>query len=924
MKQKFYTILLLVMAMLCLGANSAWAEETLGRDNLHSALSDIDKACEKEGTNFTLTFAFSNENLTETDIYVDVTYEGKIQLYTNGNGNYVVAPTESNVTIMNEDCSWMFSELSHLASVNFTNFVTSEVTDMNTMFWGCESLTSLDLSGFNTSKVENMFCMFNNCPNLTSIIVGDGWTTEKVTASEGMFGDSPKLKGQNGTAYSEDHTDADYAHVDGDYGLPGYLSRADGKVKIAESLASGASVSFDVTPDVDAVYTFTASDKDATIVIREKGAQIAKLAESSSPTFELAAGVTYTVTIENGTCWVMTNITVSISKQVIEYITLTVGETTTVGDLADGEYIYCKFTPATSGYYTFTANKEYAFVAVCSGSVYNPIIIGEDLGSCARVLQAGTTYLVAAINDTEEAMSGVTVTTAKVDLPALTLGANSNVTIPACTSVFSPVATFTPAKAGTYRFTIEPDDVYIIANTGDPDISSDTPGVYEAELEAGKIYALLTFSTTETTGTITVSRVVPTIDAATWKEVLAEINGARVEYSDTYTITFADSYSGSDEGISVGTGVKLYGGENSGYNYVVAPTVAGDVIMAPRDCRELFARLTNLTSLDLSSFNTSNVEFMNYMFYYCANLESLTISNFDMSNVKETDYMFTDCNDLYTLTMKALPYLLDKTFNTQFSGRTVNVVLDDNSVVYTGTNHLPEATSATYTRTMPTNATTGDVCTWGTAVLPFPVDPDEQTGVMPYEFSEVTSYSEASELKVKAATEAVAAGHPFLFKNTAGAATVTFTKTVEEGNTFALSSKIDGDVFYFNDSNGSFVEIGMEGTFKEQQIGTTEDEYYFVAQDQFWKAEVATTVKPFRGWFGIYFDNSGAGDGGYEDAPARTFNIVEADETEGIELIPDADGTLYMVNGQCLDIMGRQTATRQGLVIENGRVVWVK
>jgi len=117
----------------------------------------------------------------------------------------------------------------------------------------------------------------------------------------------------------------------------------------------------------------------------------------------------------------------------------------------------------------------------------------------------------------------------------------------------------------------------------------------------------------------------PTIDAATWKTELAEINNARVEYNDTYTITFANSYSGSDEGISVGTDVKLYGGEDTNYNYIVAPTTAGDVIMAPADCSELFKDLSNLTSVTFDNFNIENATNLSSMFTGCTKLEHIYV-----------------------------------------------------------------------------------------------------------------------------------------------------------------------------------------------------------------------------------------------------------------------------------------------------------
>ena len=51
----------------------------------------------------------------------------------------------------------------------------------------------------------------------------------------------------------------------------------------------------------------------------------------------------------------------------------------------------------------------------------------------------------------------------------------------------------------------------------------------------------------------------------------------------------------------------------------------------------MFMECSNLTSLDVSSFNTSKVINMEYMFGGCTKLTNLDISNFDTSNVTDLD-----------------------------------------------------------------------------------------------------------------------------------------------------------------------------------------------------------------------------------------------------------------------------------------------
>ena len=63
----------------------------------------------------------------------------------------------------------------------------------------------------------------------------------------------------------------------------------------------------------------------------------------------------------------------------------------------------------------------------------------------------------------------------------------------------------------------------------------------------------------------------------------------------------------------------------------------------------MFAGCSSLTSLDLSSFNTSKVTDMRGLFAGCKNLRSLNISSFNTSNVQHMDAMFKGCSSLTSL-----------------------------------------------------------------------------------------------------------------------------------------------------------------------------------------------------------------------------------------------------------------------------------
>ena len=63
----------------------------------------------------------------------------------------------------------------------------------------------------------------------------------------------------------------------------------------------------------------------------------------------------------------------------------------------------------------------------------------------------------------------------------------------------------------------------------------------------------------------------------------------------------------------------------------------------------LFNSCRSLTSLDLSNFNTSKVTDMGGVFYGCSSLTSLDVSNFDTTNVINMNSIFDSCSSLTSL-----------------------------------------------------------------------------------------------------------------------------------------------------------------------------------------------------------------------------------------------------------------------------------
>lgn len=84
----------------------------------------------------------------------------------------------------------------------------------------------------------------------------------------------------------------------------------------------------------------------------------------------------------------------------------------------------------------------------------------------------------------------------------------------------------------------------------------------------------------------------------------------------------------------------------------------------------MFAKCSNLETLDLSHFNTENVTTMAQMFYGCTKLHNLNIDNFNTENVSYMNGMFEGCSGLDTLDLSHFNtrYVRKSGINYMFNG----------------------------------------------------------------------------------------------------------------------------------------------------------------------------------------------------------------------------------------------------------------
>ena len=105
-----------------------------------------------------------------------------------------------NVTDMNS----MFSFCNSLRKLNLSNFNTKNIENMSWMFYGCKSLKNLDLTNFNTSNVSNMNSMFSFCNSITDLNLSK-FNTEKVSDMNSMFSCCKSLINLNLTNFNTEN-----------------------------------------------------------------------------------------------------------------------------------------------------------------------------------------------------------------------------------------------------------------------------------------------------------------------------------------------------------------------------------------------------------------------------------------------------------------------------------------------------------------------------------------------------------------------------------------------------------------------------------------------------------------------------------------------------------------------------------------------
>jgi len=102
----------------------------------------------------------------------------------------------------------------------------------------------------------------------------------------------------------------------------------------------------------------------------------------------------------------------------------------------------------------------------------------------------------------------------------------------------------------------------------------------------------------------------------------------------------------------------------------------------------MFQNSYSLESLDLSNFNTENVESMKNMFYNCYSLKSLDLSNFNTIKANSINEMFTNCSSLQYINL--FNYLDKDIFSEIANNSNLEICINDLEQINKGKNSLQD------------------------------------------------------------------------------------------------------------------------------------------------------------------------------------------------------------------------------------------
>ncbi len=358
----------------------------------------------------------------------------------------------------------------------------------------------------------------------------------------------------------------------------------------------------------------------------------------------------------------------------------------------------------------------------------------------------------------------------------------------------------------------------------------------------------------------------------------------------------------------------------------------------------MFVSCEALTSIDISTFDMSNVYSTEGMFFECFSLKSINCGSLDLAGVDDVSWMFQECTALTTIYCDQAWNFADTKSSDMFldcpnlvggSGVAYNannitaayanpttVYFTDPSLVFTLSDNADNSTTIT-------SASAKDYCIaqldgrtlfvdgdWNTICLPFDVDltkgPLSDNGVTAMALSTSSFEGGALTLNFTAVTDnTLTAGMPYLIKwedsdNTIDDIVNPIFKGAKVTATEAGTTTSD-----YIDFVGNFSPVSISGN----------DKLYLAANNYLYYPSEELTIGAFRGYFTLKNDLT-AGDTS-KSIKAFVLNFDEESESNAISTI-NADAVSaegwFTLDGRKLD----SAPTGAGMYIQNGRKVMMK
>ncbi|MEC5317310.1 BspA family leucine-rich repeat surface protein, partial [Enterococcus casseliflavus] len=492
------------------------------------------------------------------------------------------------------DMSYMFYECQALKSLDVNSFNTSQVTTMSNMFNDCLSLTSLDLSSFDTSQVTDMTAMFNLCLALTSLDVSS-FDTKQVTTMFYMFNRCSSL------------TSLDLSSFD-----TSQVTNMSYMFQKCSSLTSLDLSSFNTSQVTDMSYMFNLCEALTSINVSSfNTSQVTDMSYMFNNCKALkSVDVNSFNTSQVTTMSNMFNICEALTS-----LDLSSFDTSQVTDMLS---MFNRCVSLTSlDLSSFDTNQV------------------TDMSYMFNRCEALTSLDVSSfdtnqVTDMSYMFSGCDV------LNELTLGEKSTFD----TSVSLIEGRWTGKNTNV---------VYSDTNEFMTTYDGSQPDTFvRRDPSTLKYWGTSPYTFDESTGTLTVeSGTLDGYQGSPWNK--GDVDPSKIQVIELVGNVVAPQDSSylfstpSDTNNELDELTKI-----NGLNHL-------DTSQAT-DMSNMFSFCSNLTSIDVSSFNTSQVMNMSYMFFGCKALTSLNLSNFNTSQVTDMSYMFFGC--------QALPSLNLSNFNT--------------------------------------------------------------------------------------------------------------------------------------------------------------------------------------------------------------------------------------------------------------------